>query len=42
MKTQEPPLTIKTTELLLLTPPSPPKVVSDALQMPSAAKGEDT
>lgn len=42
VKTQEPPLITQTTGILFLPPPSPPKVVTDALQVPSAvAVGED-
>ena len=41
VKTQEPPLTTQTTRLLFLPPPSPPKVVTDALQVLSVATGED-
>ena len=42
VKTQEPPLTTQTTRLLVLPPSSPPKVVIDALQVPSIVAGEDT
>ena len=41
MKTQEPPKIIQTTVILLLPHPSPPKVVTQALQEPSAVAGDD-
>ena len=39
---QEPPKTTQTTELLLLPPPSSPKLVTQALQEPSAVARVDT
>ena len=40
VKTQEPPLTIQSTGILFLPPPPLPSVVTDTLQMLSAATGE--
>ena len=41
VQTQEPPMTTQTTKILLLPSPSPPKVITDALQKLSVAVGED-
>ena len=41
MSSQDPPKTIQTTGLLLLPPPSPPKLVTQTLEEPSATIGVD-
>ena len=41
LQTQKPPLITQTIGLLLLPPPSPPKAITDALQVPSVATGEE-
>lgn len=41
VKTQEPPSTTKTTRILFLPPPFPPRTIIDALQVLSAIAGVD-